>query len=192
MYQENSRYWPTGFADLDRALGRPGYPAGRLIEVQGADRHQVTVAALTACITAGGVAALVDPVHVFRPEHWDGAHLGRLLVSQPEDQAQCWDIVNTLAKSGAVDMIALTGSFLPSSDKFYRHLTPVLYRVGCTMLVESDKGMALDVRDLEATSLRFYSSVRLLVERRNGVLAAKVLKNKMAAPFETACLGEAP
>lgn len=103
---------PTGSLSLDFALGVGGVPKGRIVEIFGPESSGKTTLALHIAAEAqkrGGVAAFVDAEHALDPEYAKkiGVNLNNLLISQPDTGEQALDIVETLAKSGAVDVIII-------------------------------------------------------------------------------------
>jgi len=103
---------PTGSIALDIALGIGGLPRGRVVEVYGPEASGKTTVALSVVASAqkmGGVAAFVDAEHALDPT-WAqtiGINLDDLLVSQPDTGEQALEIVETLVRSGAVDVVVI-------------------------------------------------------------------------------------
>ena len=103
---------PTGSIALDIALGVGGVPRGRIIEIYGPEASGKTTVALSIIAQAqktGGTAAFVDAEHALDPI-WAqelGVNLDDLLVSQPDTGEQALEIVETLVRSGAVDVIII-------------------------------------------------------------------------------------
>ncbi len=103
---------PTGSLGLDIALGVGGLPRGRVVEVYGPEASGKTTLALHIIAEAqkiGGVAAFVDAEHALDPARAEsiGVNLDDLLISQPDTGEQALEIVETLVRSGAVDVIAI-------------------------------------------------------------------------------------
>lgn len=101
---------PTGSIALDAATGIGGFPKGRIIEIYGPESSGKTTLALHAVAEAqkaGGEAAFVDAEHALDPiyAHNLGVDVDSLLVSQPDDGEQALEIVEQLARSGALDII---------------------------------------------------------------------------------------
>lgn len=103
---------PTGSLSLDIATGIGGLPKGRIIEIYGPESSGKTTLALHVVAEAqkaGGDAAFVDAEHALDPVY--AAHLGvdvdSLLVSQPDNGEQALEIVEALARSGALDVIVV-------------------------------------------------------------------------------------
>ena len=103
---------PTGSVALDAATGIGGFPKGRIIEIYGPESSGKTTLALHAVAEAqkaGGEAAFVDAEHALDPiyAHNLGVDVDSLLVSQPDDGEQALEIVEQLARSGALDIIVV-------------------------------------------------------------------------------------
>ena len=103
---------PTGSIALDAATGIGGFPKGRIIEIYGPESSGKTTLALLAVAEAqkaGGEAAFVDAEHALDPiyAHNLGVDVDSLLVSQPDDGEQALEIVEQLARSGALDVIVV-------------------------------------------------------------------------------------
>ncbi|NEX13025.1 recombinase RecA [Prosthecochloris sp. ZM] len=102
----------TGSIALDFALGVGGFPKGRVVEIYGPESSGKTTLALHAIAEAqklGGVAAMVDAEHAFDQAYARrlGVDINALLVSQPESGEQALSIVETLVRSGAVDIVVV-------------------------------------------------------------------------------------
>ena len=102
----------TGSLGLDMALGIGGLPRGRVIEVFGPECSGKTTLALHTVAEvqkAGGTAAFVDAEHALDPGYAQklGVNLDDLLVSQPDTGEQALEIVDTLVRSGAVDIVVI-------------------------------------------------------------------------------------
>jgi recombination protein RecA len=102
---------PTGSLSLDLALGG-GLPQGRIIEIYGPESSGKTTLALHAVAEVqktGGVAAFVDAEHALDPEYAAriGVDLNTLLISQPDTGEQALEIVETLVRSSAVDIVVV-------------------------------------------------------------------------------------
>ncbi len=102
----------TGSLSLDIALGGPGLPRGRVIEIFGPESSGKTTLALHVAAEAqkaGGIAAFIDAEHAFDPS-WAkklGVNLEMLLVSQPSHGEEAMQITEMLVKSNAVDVIVI-------------------------------------------------------------------------------------
>jgi len=102
----------TGILPLDLALGVGGLPKGRVIEIFGPESSGKTTLCLSTIAQVqkqGGVAAFVDVEHALDPS-WAktlGVNLDDLLVSQPDTGEQALEIVETLIRSGGVDLVVV-------------------------------------------------------------------------------------
>jgi recombination protein RecA len=102
---------PTGSLSLDLALGG-GLPQGRIVEIYGPESSGKTTLALHAVAEvqkSGGTAAFIDAEHALDPEYAGriGINLDTLLISQPDTGEQALEIVETLVRSSAVDIIVV-------------------------------------------------------------------------------------
>jgi len=103
---------PSGIISLDSALGVGGLPRGRICEIYGPEssgKTTLTLSIIAQAQKAGGVAAFIDAEHAFEPAYAKviGVNLDDLLVSQPDTGEQALDIVETLVRSNAVDLIVI-------------------------------------------------------------------------------------
>ena len=186
----------TGSLGLDIALGIGGLPKGRIIEVYGPESSGKTT--LTLHVIAeeqktGGVCAFVDAEHALDPQYAKklGVNLDELLISQPDTGEQALEIVDTLVRSGAVNLIvidsvaALTpkaeiegdmgdmqmGSQARLMSQAMRKLTASIGRSNCMVIFINQIRMKIGVMfgSPETTSggnaLKFYASVRLDIRR---------------------------
>lgn len=103
---------PSGSIGLDWALGIGGYPRGRIIEIFGPESSGKTTLTLHAIAEAqkkGGICAFIDAEHALDPEYAKkiGVKLDELLVSQPDTGEQALEIVESLVRSGKVDIVVV-------------------------------------------------------------------------------------
>ena len=103
---------PTGSLTLDVALGVGGLPRGRVVEVYGPEYSGKTTLVLHTLAEAqklGGATAIVDAEHALDPTWAEniGINLDELLISQPDTGEQALEIVETLVRSGAIDVVAV-------------------------------------------------------------------------------------
>ena len=190
----------TGSLGLDMALGIGGLPVGRVIEVFGPESSGKTTLALHTVAEVqkkGGVAAFVDAEHALDPVYAGklGVNLDDLLVSQPDNGEQALEIVDTLVRSGAVDIVvvdsvaALTpraeiegemGDSLPGlqarlMSQALRKLTASINRSKCIVLFINQIRHKIGVMygSPETTTggnaLKFYASVRLDIRRTGAI-----------------------
>eukprot|EP00435_Cladocopium_sp_Y103_P079020 s1_g2759.t1 len=187
---------PTGSLSLDIALGIGGLPKGRVIEVYGPESSGKTTLALHTVAEAQkkeGICAFVDAEHALDPVYARklGVNLDDLLISQPDTGEQALEIVDTLVRSGAVDVVvvdsvaALTpraeldgdmGDSLPGlqarlMSQALRKLTGSISKSNCMVIFINQIRMKIGVMfgSPETTTggnaLKFYSSVRLDIRR---------------------------
>jgi recombination protein RecA len=102
----------SGAIGLDEALGIGGYPRGRVIEIYGPESSGKTTLALHAVAEAqkgGGICAFIDAEHALDPQYANnlGVKLDELLISQPDTGEQALEIVESLVRSGKIDMIVI-------------------------------------------------------------------------------------
>ncbi|KKQ76048.1 MAG: Protein RecA [Parcubacteria group bacterium GW2011_GWC1_38_6] len=102
----------TGAISLDMALGVGGVPRGRVVEIYGPEMSGKTTLALHICAQAQktkGVAAFVDAEHALDPDYAKriGVNIDELLISQPDSGEQALQIVETLVRSGELDVIVI-------------------------------------------------------------------------------------
>ena len=102
----------SGCLTLDLALGRGGWPRGRIVEIFGPESSGKTTVALHAiasCQQAGGAAAFIDAEHALDPIYAEklGVDINNLYVSQPDDGEQALNIADELVRSAALDLIVI-------------------------------------------------------------------------------------
>ena len=103
---------PSGSIGLDDALGIGGYPRGRVVEIYGPESSGKTTLSLHAVAEAqkaGGICAFIDAEHAMDPEYAKnlGVKLDELLISQPDNGEQALEIVESLVRSGKLDVIVV-------------------------------------------------------------------------------------
>jgi recombination protein RecA len=187
---------PTGAISLDLALGVGGLPRGRIIEIYGPESSGKTTLTLSIIAEAqkmGGIAAFVDAEHAMDPDYAKkvGVNVDELLISQPESGEQALQIVETLVRSSALDIIVIDsvaalvpkaeidgemGDSLPGLQA--RLMSQALRKL--TAIVSKSKTCVVFINQLrekigvmfgspETTpggkALKFYSSVRLDIRR---------------------------
>lgn len=187
---------PTGSLSLDIALGIGGVPRGRIVEVYGPESSGKTTLALHVAANAqkkGGVVAFVDAEHAMDPEYARkiGVDINNLLISQPDTGEQALDIVETLVRSSAVDLVVVdsVAALVPKAEiegdmgdhhvglqarlmsQALRKLTPIVAKTNAVVIFINQIRMRIGVMfgNPETTTggnaLKFYSSVRLDVRR---------------------------
>ena len=190
----------TGSLGLDIALGVGGLPRGRVIEIYGPEssgKTTLTLQVISEMQRLGGTCAFVDAEHALDVQYAQnlGVNLQELLVSQPDTGEQALEIVDSLVRSGAVDLVvidsvaALTpkaeiegdmGDSLPGlqarlMSQALRKLTATIKKTNCTVIFINQIRMKIGVMfgSPETTTggnaLKFYASVRLDI-RRTGTI----------------------
>jgi recombination protein RecA len=109
---EPVEYISTGSLALNRALGCGGLPRGRIVEIYGPESSGKTTLALhvvAECQKLGGVAAFVDAEHALDLDYAKalGVNEAQLFISQPDHGEQALEVVDTLVKSGGMDVIVI-------------------------------------------------------------------------------------
>ena len=194
-YKINVETSPSGTLSLDLALGG-GYPRGRIIEIYGPESSGKTTLALHAVAEiqkAGGTAAFIDAEHALDPQYAGRlvVNINDLLVSQPDNGEQALEIVETLVRSNAVDVIVLDsvaalvpqaeidgdmGDSLPGlqarlMSQALRKLTGIINKSKATVIFINQIRMKIGVMfgNPETTTggnaLKFYASQRLDIRR---------------------------
>ena len=217
---------PTGAMSLDLALGVGGIPRGRVIEIFGPEMSGKTTLSLHILAEAqkrGGVGAFVDAEHALDPDYAKriGVNIDELLISQPDSGEQALQVVETLVRSGQVDVIVIdsVAALVPKAEiagemgefqiglqarlmsQALRKLSGIVSKTKTAVIFLNQTRMKIGVRfgNPETTpgglALKFYSSVRVDLRRIAQIkhgdeiignrIKAKIVKNKVAAPFKT-------
>jgi len=194
----------TGSISLDLALGIGGVPKGRIVEIYGPEssgKTTLTLHIIANAQKAGGVAAFVDAEHAMDPEYAKkiGVNVDELLISQPDSGEQALDIVETLVRSNAVDVIVIdsVAALVPRAEiegemgdhhvgrqarlmsQALRKLTAIIAKSNVVVIFINQIRMKIGVMfgNPETTTggnaLKFYSSVRIEIRR-----AAQIKKNE--------------
>ena len=181
----------TSSISLDRALGG-GIPKGRVIEIYGPESSGKTTLALHIIAETqkdGGTAAFIDAEHALDPEYAKkiGVDTKELLISQPDNGEQALEIVETLTRSGGIDIIVVdsVAALTPKAEiegmmgdshmglqarlmsQALRKLTSIIAKTGTTVIFLNQLRMKIGIMfgNPETTTggnaLKFYSSVRL-------------------------------
>jgi recombination protein RecA len=187
---------PTGCLSLDLALGVGGVPRGRIIEIYGPESSGKTTLAqhiVAEVQKIGGVAAFVDAEHALDPDYAEkiGVNTEELFISQPDTGEQALEIVETLVRSNAVDVVVVdsVAALTPKAEiegdmgashmglqarlmsQALRKLTGIISKSGTTVIFINQIRMKIGVMfgNPETTTggnaLKFYSSVRIEVRR---------------------------
>ena len=195
---------PSGSLGLDIALGVGGYPRGRIIEVYGQESSGKTTLTLHAIAEAqkrGGTAAFIDAEHAFDPNYAKkiGVDTDTLIISQPDNGEQALEIVDSLVRSGAIDIIVIdsVAALTPKSEiegdmgdskmgvharlmsQALRKITGSISKANCVVMFINQLRDKIGVTfgNPETTTggnaLKFYSSVRVDVRRQSTPLTTK-------------------
>lgn len=215
----------TGSVSLDLALGVGGIPRGRIVEIYGPESGGKTTMALHMIAEVqknGGIAGFVDAEHALDPSYAKniGVNIDELYVSQPDSGEQALEIVETMVRSGALDIIVVdsVAALVPKAEidgdmgdahvglqarlmsQALRKLTAIISKTNCVVVFINQlrEKVGFVLGNPETTTggraLKFYSSVRLDIRRKESIKAGgdlvgnrvkvKVVKNKVAPPFK--------
>ncbi len=186
----------TGSIGLDDALGIGGFPRGRILEIYGPESSGKTTLSLHAIAEAqklGGICAFIDAEHAMDPQYAQnlGVKLDELLISQPDTGEQALEIVESLVRSGKIDIIVIdsVAALTPKDEiegemgahhvgKQARLMSQALRKL--TSIVAKSKTIVIFINQIrmqigvmfgnpETTpggkALKFYTSVRLDIRR---------------------------
>lgn len=187
---------PTGSIGLDAALGVGGLPRGRIVEIFGPESSGKTTLSLHVIAEAqklGGICAFIDAEHAMDPEYAKrlGVKIDELLISQPDTGEQALEIVESLVRSGKMDVIVIdsVAALTPKDEiegdmgahhvgkqarlmsQALRKLTAIVARSKTIVIFINQIRMQIGVMfgNPETTpggkALKFYTSVRLDIRR---------------------------
>jgi recombination protein RecA len=187
---------PTGSIGLDMALGVGGIPRGRIIEIFGPESSGKTTLSLHIVAEAqklGGVCAYIDAEHAMDPEYTKklGVNINNLLISQPDNGEQALEIVESLVRTGKIDVIVVdsVAALTPKDEiegdmgayhvgkqarlmsQALRKLTAIVARSKTVVIFINQIRMQIGVMfgNPETTpggkALKFYTSVRLDIRK---------------------------
>jgi recombination protein RecA len=189
---------PTGFFTLDKALGIGGLPRGRIMEIYGNESSGKTTLAIHMIAAAqklpNSKCAFIDVEHAFDSVYAKklGVDMNSLLISQPDYAEQALDIIETLVRSGAVDVVVLdsVAALVPKVEidgemedqqmgvqarlmsKALRKLTGIVSKTKCVVIFINQLrakigGMGYGPQETTTggNALKFYSSIRVEVKR---------------------------
>lgn len=187
----------TGSLGLDMALGIGGIPKGRIIEIYGPESSGKTTLSLqiiAECQKNGGICAFIDAEHALDVYYAKklGVDIENLLVSQPDNGEQALEILETLTRSGAVDLVVIdsVAALTPKAEidgdmgdqhvglqarlmsHALRKITGVLHKMNTTLIFINQIRMKIGMMGYgspETTTggnaLKFYASVRIDIRR---------------------------
>ena len=187
---------PTGSLGLDMALGVGGIPRGRIIEIFGPESSGKTTLSLHIVAEAqkkGGICAYIDAEHAMDPEYTKklGVNINDLLISQPDNGEQALEIVESLVRTGKIDVIVIdsVAALTPKDEiegdmgayhvgkqarlmsQALRKLTAIVARSKTVVIFINQIRMQIGVMfgNPETTpggkALKFYTSVRLDIRK---------------------------
>jgi len=194
-YNVDVETYPSGALSLDLAMGG-GYPKGRIVEIYGPESSGKTTLALHSIAEIqknGGTAAFIDAEHALDPSYAKriGVDTASLLVSQPDSGEQALEILETLVRSNAVDIIVLdsVAALVPQAEidgdmgdaqmglqarlmsQAMRKLTGIINKSKVTVIFINQIRMKIGVMfgNPETTTggnaLKFYASLRMDIRR---------------------------
>ncbi len=186
----------TGILPLDLALGVGGIPKGRIIELYGPEasgKTTITLSLIAEAQRTGGTAAFIDAEHAMDPAWAEilGVKLDQLLISQPDTGEQALEIVETLVRSGGVDLIVVdsVAALVPRAEiegdmgdsqmglqarlmsQALRKLTAVVSKSNTTIVFTNQLRLKIGIMfgNPETTpgglAMKFYASVRMDVRK---------------------------
>lgn len=187
---------PTGSIGVDWALGIGGLPRGRIVEIFGPESSGKTTLCLHAIAEAqkkGGICAFIDAEHAVDPEYAKklGVDISSLLISQPDTGEQALEIVESLVRSGKIDVIVVdsVAALTPKDEiegdmgaqhvgkqarlmsQALRKLTAIVSKTKTVVIFINQIRMQIGVMfgNPETTpggkALKFYTSVRIDIRR---------------------------
>lgn len=190
----------TGSLSLDIALGAGGLPTGRIVEIYGPEssgKTTLTLELIAAAQKVGKTCAFVDAEHALDPIYAQklGVDINQLLVSQPDTGEQALEIVDSLARSGAIDVLVVdsVAALTPKAEiegemgdshmglqarmlsQAMRKITGNLKQSNCMCIFINQIRMKIGVMfgNPETTTggnaLKFYASVRLDIRRTGSI-----------------------
>lgn len=192
----NVQTTPTGSMQLDYQLGIGGLPRGRIIEIYGPESSGKTTLTLH-CVAEmqkqGGTCAFIDAEHAMDPIYAKnvGVNIDELYLSQPDSGEQALEIAESLARSGAIDMIVVdsVAALTPQAEidgdmgdshvglqarlmsQALRKLTAVISKSNCIIIfinqIREKVGVMFGSNETTTggRALKFYSSIRLDIRR---------------------------
>ena len=191
---------PTGSLSVDIALGAGGFPRGRIIEIYGPESSGKTTLALHAVAEVqkrGGIAAFIDAEHALDTRYAQaiGVDIDNLYVAQPDSGEQALDIVETMVRSGAMDILVVdsVAALVPKAEidgemgdshvglqarlmsMALRKLTAIIAKSNCILIFINQLREKVGVMfgNPETTTggraLKFYASVRVDIRKGESI-----------------------
>ena len=190
----------SGCLTLDNALGIGGFPIGRIVEIYGPESSGKTTVALHAVAEVqkkGGTAAFIDAEHALDPLYASklGVEIENLYISQPDSGEQALEILETLVRSGAIDIVVVdsVAALTPQAEidgemgdshvglqarlmsQALRKLTAVASKSKCTIIFINQLREKVGVMygNPEVTTggkaLKFYATVRIDIRKTDAI-----------------------
>ena len=190
----------SGCLTLDSALGIGGFPKGRIVEIYGPESSGKTTVALHAVAEVqkkGGTAAFIDAEHALDPLYASklGVEIENLYISQPDSGEQALEILETLVRSGAIDIVVVdsVAALTPQAEidgemgdshvglqarlmsQALRKLTAVASKSKCTIIFINQLREKVGVMygNPEVTTggkaLKFYATVRIDIRKTDAL-----------------------
>ncbi|NCC14726.1 MAG: recombinase RecA [Clostridia bacterium] len=194
--QMNVEVVPTGCLSLDVALGVGGVPKGRILEVYGPESSGKTTVALHMVAEVqkrGGIAGYIDAEHAMDPTYAKalGVDIDNLYISQPDNGEQALEIVETMVRCGAIDMVVIdsVAALVPKAEiegemgdshvglqarlmsQALRKLTGITNKSKCTVVFINQLREKIGVTygNPETTTggraLKFYATIRIDIRK---------------------------
>jgi recombination protein RecA len=191
---------PTGSLSMDAAIGVGGMPRGRIVEIYGPESSGKTTVCLHVIAEAqkrGGLAAFIDAEHALDVTYAKkvGVDVNSLLLSQPEFGEQALDIVETLVRSGALDVVVIdsVAALVPRAEiegemgdaqmgsqarlmsQAMRKLNAAIGKSSCVVIFTNQLRSKIGViyGNPETTTggnaLKFYASLRIDIRRKEAL-----------------------
>ena len=202
---------PTGCLSLDLATGVLGVPRGRVVEIYGPESSGKTTLAqhiIAEVQKMGGIAAFVDAEHALDPDYAKkiGVNVDEMLISQPDTGEQALDIVETLVRSNAVDVVVVdsVAALTPKAEiegemgdshmglqarlmsQALRKLTSIVSKTKTVVVFINQTRLKIGVvfGNPETTTggvaLKFYSSLRIEVRRSAQIkMGERIIGNRV-------------
>jgi recombination protein RecA len=202
---------PTGCLSVDLALGVGGVPRGRIIEIFGPEASGKTTLAqhiVSEVQKTGGIAAFIDAEHALDPDYAKkiGINIKELLISQPDTGEQALEILETLVRSNAIDVVVVdsVAALVPKKEiegdmgdaqmglqarlmsQALRKLTGIVSKSKTIVIFINQIRMKIGVffgnpeTTTGGTALKFYSSLRIEVRRSAQIKQAeRIIGNRV-------------
>lgn len=184
---------PTGSIGLDYALGIGGLPKGRIIEIYGPEsggKTTVTLHAIAETQKLGGMAAFIDVEHALDPVYAKslGVDIDHLIVSQPDTGEQALEIMETLARSGAIDIVVLDSvAAMVTKAEIDGEIGDSFVGVQARLMSAAMRKLTSVISKSNTVAI-FINQVREKIVDGGEIIGyttkCKVVKNKVAPPFK--------